>query len=141
LSVYHDGTWNTYNTSDGLAGNRIHSIVTEGDRVFFATSSGLTVLDLSGDAPLAQVGNWRRYYREDGLPNSSIRDLFLLDGTLWIGTEEGLAAVKLADLDDRDSWEIHAEQEFTEHGAILSLAGARNGERTLRLRHPRGDID
>ncbi len=123
LSVYHDGTWNTYNTSDGLAGNRIHSIVSEGDRVFLATSSGLTVLDLSGDAPLAQVGNWHRYYREDGLPNSSIRDLFLLDGTLWIGTEEGFAAVKLAEIDDRESWEIHVEQEFTEHGAILSLAG------------------
>jgi hypothetical protein len=123
LSVYYDGAWNTYNTSDGLAGNRIHSIVSEGDRVFFATSSGLTVLDLSGDAPLAQVGNWHRYYREDGLPNSSIRDLLILDGTLWIGTEEGLAVVKLADLDARESWEIHVEQGFTEHGAILALAG------------------
>jgi hypothetical protein len=123
LSVYHDGTWNTYNTSDGLAGNRIHSIVSESDRVFLATSSGLTVLDLSGDAPLAQVRNWHRYYREDGLPNSAIHDLLLLDGTLWIGTEEGFAAVKLADLDDRESWDIHTEQAFTEHGAILSLAG------------------
>jgi hypothetical protein len=58
LSVYHDGTWNTYNTSDGLAGNRIHSIVSEGDRIFLATSSGLTVLDLllRADRPRSEWG-------------------------------------------------------------------------------------
>jgi hypothetical protein len=123
LSVYHNGIWTGYNTSDGLSGNRIHAIVSDGTHVFFATSSGLTVLDLSGDAPLAQVRNWRRYYREDGLPNTSVRALLLREGTLWIGTEGGLTAVKIEAIDDPESWQTYTDEEFTDHGAILALAG------------------
>lgn len=135
ISVYHGGKWSGYNTADGLAGNRIYDIVSDEERIFIATSSGLTVLTLEGEAPLAHVGNWRRYYVEDGLPHASIHALALIDGTLWVGTEEGLASVKVAEIDTPASWRAYTDELFIEMGSILALTV---DEETLYIGSERG---
>jgi hypothetical protein len=123
ISVYEDGEWTAYDTSDGLSGSRVYDMTSDGERVFFATASGLTVLSLEGEAPLARVGNWRRYYQSDGLPNSSVRAVLLVEGTLWVGTEGGLASVLVHEIDDPASWKIYVDEPFLALGEILHLAG------------------
>jgi len=122
VSVYSEGAWTGYDTSDGLTGNRVYDITSDGTQVFFATGSGLTVLSLEGEAPLAQVGNWRRYYLEDGLPNAAVHSVSLADGTLWVGTEAGLASVRVEEVDESSSWTRYIDEPFIEMGAILCLA-------------------
>ena len=123
LSVYYSGMWIGYDTSDGLAGNRVTDIASDGTTVFFATGSGLTVLSLETDAPLAQVGNWRRYYMEDGLPNAAIHSLTIIDGTLWVGTEGGLASVRVEEVDESSGWTRYVDDPFIDMGSILCLTG------------------
>lgn len=121
-SVYHDGGWTGYGTADGLSGNRVYDIESDGKFVFFATGSGLTVLFLEGEAPLARVGNWRRYYLEDGLPHPSVYALALSSGTLWVGTAEGLASVQVNEIEDPASWKTYTGEEIAEFKSILALA-------------------
>jgi len=122
VSVYSEGAWTGYDTSDGLTGNRVYDITSDGTQVFFATGSGITVLSLEGEAPLAQVGNWRRYYLEDGLPNAAVHSVTLVDGTLWVGTEGGLASVRVEEVDESSSWKRYIDEPFIEMGTVLCLA-------------------
>lgn len=135
ISVYHSGEWSGYDTADGLAGNRIYDIASDKEHIFIATGSGLTVLTLGGEAPLAHVGNWRRYYVEDGLPHVSVHALVLIDGTLWVGTEGGLASVKVDEIDDPASWKVYVDELYTKIGDIHALAG---DEETLYVGTERG---
>ncbi len=123
ISVYTDGAWTHYDTSEGLSGSRVYDMASDGGRVFFATASGLTVLSLEGEEPLAQVGNWRRYYLADGLPDQVVRAVLLVGGTLWVGTENGLASVAVAEINDPSSWRIYLDEPFTAMGKIFALAG------------------
>lgn len=122
VTVYHQGTWTSYNTADGLSGNRVYEVVSDGARVFLATGSGLTVLFLEKEAPLAQVKNWRRYYVESGLPHAVVQALALAEGTLWIGTGGGLASVRVEEMDEPSSWITYPSDPFTDLGSIVSLA-------------------
>ncbi len=122
VNVYKDGVWTGYDTSDGLSGNRVHDIKSDGTHVFFATGSGLTVLSLEGEAPLAKVGNWRRYYVEDGLPHNSVRALEVVEGMLWVGTQEGLASVRVEEIDESSSWTRYYGDPFTELVRVVCLA-------------------
>ncbi len=122
LSVQQVGVWHAYSSSDGLSGNRIHAITSVGNQVFFATSSGLTVLDLTGDAPLAQVGNWHRYSITDGLPNADVRSLLARNRILWVGTAGGLASCPLDTLDNPSSWTAYTTGSFAGLGTIQALA-------------------
>ena len=113
LSVRHNGKWTAFSAASGLSGSRIYAMATDGERVYFGTSSGLSVLTLSGEAPFDQVENWKRYYLEDGLPNAAIHSLLLDDGTLYIGTEDGLAVVPVDSLDDPASFTPYKSGLFT----------------------------
>jgi hypothetical protein len=130
VSVRHAGIWHAYDSADGLSGNRVYDMVTDGEHVFFGTGSGLTVLSLVGDAPLDRVGNWDRYYAASetagtmgGLPNAVVRALAWVNGTLWIGTDEGLAAVRIEEIDDLSRWRVYTDGPFAEIGSIRALAG------------------
>ena len=123
VSVYANGTWGHYDTSDGLSGNRVYDMQSDGERVFFATGSGLTVLSLIGENPLAQADNWLRYSESDGLPNSAVRALLLADGTLWVGTEGGLASVPVNEINQPASWKTYTSGLFADIGEVLALAG------------------
>ena len=130
LSVrYASGVWRGYDASDGLSGNRVYAMATDGEHVFFGTASGLTVLSLVGAAPLDRVGNWRRYYAASetggggsGLPNGVVRSLLWVDGTLWVGTDAGLASVPVDEIGDPESWRVYVDGAFAEVGPIRALA-------------------
>ena len=123
VSVLSAGTWSGYDTSDGLSGNRVYDMQSDGESVLFATASGLTVLSLIGEDPMSQVGNWRRFSQGDGLPSSAVRAVALDGGTLWAGTESGLASVPLTEIDRPASWKVYADGPFAGMGKIVALAG------------------
>jgi hypothetical protein len=124
VSVERDGIWSTYDAGDGLSASRVYDLISDGERVLFATASGLTVLSLEGDAPLDRVGNWCRYAEADGLPNATVLAVTLVQGRLWLGTAGGLASVEISGLDDPAEWTSYAEEEaFAELGGITALAG------------------
>ncbi len=124
LSVRDGGKWTAYSAASGLSGSRIYAMVTDGEHVYFGTSSGLSVLTLSGEAPFDQVENWKRYYLEDGLPNAAIHSLLLDDGTLYIGTEDGIAVVPVDSLDDSVSFASYKSAAFA---TIYALATSVDG--------------
>lgn len=119
LSVLYDGGWTAYTAASGLSSNRIYAMTSDGEKIYFATSSGLTVLSLTGTAPFDQVENWSRYYIEDGLPNAAVHSILLKEDTLYLGTEDGLAVVPVASLDDPESWNSYQTDSF---GVIYALA-------------------
>ena len=135
VSVYHDGDWDLYTAADGLSANRVYDVRGVEGRVFFATAGGLTVLDLSGDSPLARVENWHRYSTDAGLPNSAVHSLAVADGTLWIGTEGGIAAVPLDSLDEPESWKIYVSQEILDLGPIRAIGASSAGTVYLGTDH------
>jgi ligand-binding sensor domain-containing protein/signal transduction histidine kinase len=87
LSRFHNGTWHSFTTKDGLPSDQI-SVITgnESGRVFAGTPSGLA--EFTND-------RWASYNTHDGLPPGAIESLFLDDsGTLWIGTSRGIAFLR-----------------------------------------------
>ncbi|MEA3356019.1 MAG: hypothetical protein U9Q23_01560 [Candidatus Bipolaricaulota bacterium] len=124
LSVYRDKNWGNYDSSDGLAGNRVYDMAAIEEYVFFATGSGLTSLHLIGEFPLAQVANWRRYYKDDGLPGAPVRALATGGMVLWVGTDAGLARVMVDEIDTAAAWTHYTTADFPELADITSLAVA-----------------
>ncbi len=122
VSVYHDGNWSAYTTANGLSGNRVYAIASTENRVLFGTGSGLTVLTLTGEAPLDQVANWKRYSVNDGLPNAAVHALAIAGDKLWVGTEAGIAEVPLDKMDDPKSWHSYTAASIIKLGAITALA-------------------
>jgi len=123
LSVRHNGKWTAYSAASGLSGSRIYAMTSDDEYVYFGTSSGLSVLTLSGEAPFDQVENWERYYLEDGLPNVAIRSMLLDDGTLYIGTEGGLAVVPIDSLDDPASYKSYTSDSISTIYALAVSGG------------------
>jgi hypothetical protein len=124
LSVYREGNWGNYDSSDGLAGNRVYDMVAIEEYIFIATGSGLTSLHLIGEFPLAQVANWRRYYKDDGLPGAPVRALATEGMVLWVGTDDGLARVRVDEIDTAAAWTHYTTDDFPELTGITSLAVA-----------------
>jgi hypothetical protein len=122
LSVQQVGVWHEYGPSDGLSSSRIYAMTSAGNRVFFATSAGLTVLNLTGSAPLAQVSNWLRYSVSDGLPNADVHSVLVRSSTVWVGTAGGLARCPVSALDDPSSWVVYTSGDFADSGTIDALA-------------------
>ncbi|MCI2424525.1 hypothetical protein LM599_00600 [Candidatus Acetothermia bacterium] len=128
ISVYYDGSWRSYDTFHGLSGRRVYAIAGSGNKVFFATNAGLTVVSLKGVAPLDWVGNWRRYSQEDGLPDETVYSLALIEGILWIGTAAGLARVPIAQIDDQASWVTYTTEDNPQMRSDMIFEIVGNGE-------------
>ncbi len=111
-----DGKWTTIDTSNGLPGNSIHSIVEApnpagGSVLWIGTDRGLARMD--GDH--VQV-----YDASSGLPSSYVTKLALVTGNdgsdvLWVGTFDGVA--RLAN----GVWTSYGESSGLPHGFVLSV--------------------
>ena len=123
LAVQHDGVWRTYDTGDGLSGRWIREVIATPDAAYFATNAGLTVVQLSGTAPMDRVESWARYGEVHGLTSPSVLSLALDEELLWLGTTAGLFVVPIDSLDDPMAWEARPD---IESGEITALA-AQNG--------------
>ncbi len=72
-----DGTWKSYNASDGLAGNIVYSIAqAEDGTLWFGTNHGLSKFDGS---------NWVNY--QHGLPSPDVYAVTIGGGQVWAGTK------------------------------------------------------
>ena len=98
LTVLDGAGWSTYGVGNGLAGRVVTAIEGDRDRAYVGTASGLTVIELEGDAPFDRVMNWVRHTESHGLPASAIGALLIEEETLWIGTSSGLVSAKIEDL-------------------------------------------
>lgn len=80
VSRYDGTTWQTYRMADGLIDNNVWAISGDDETVWFATSSGVSVLRTG-------VGVWNSYVAQDGLPDNDVRSVLVgSDGTVWVGT-------------------------------------------------------
>ena len=99
--------WESYGPEDGLAGDNVNDgLITEG-MLFLATDTGLTRVELAGQAPFGRAPNWESYYESDGLPESEVLSLAGTADKLWLGTESGVVrAEKVIDPEETVTWEI-----------------------------------
>ncbi len=119
ISVHYQDEWTSYSAASGLSASCVYATERYGDDILFGTSSGLSKLNLIGEAPFDQVSNWQRYYTEDGLPNVAVHALLVNEGILYVGTEGGLAVAPADSLDDPESYTTYDSDVFS---TIYSLA-------------------
>ncbi|MCX6094286.1 MAG: hypothetical protein NTY63_05620 [Candidatus Bipolaricaulota bacterium] len=104
FSVFSNGSWRAYDTSDGLAGRSVRAIAMSEEYAFLGTSAGLTAIALDGISPFDRQAQWSSYQDDDGLPDSSVHAMLLDGTTLYVGTEAGVARVAVADLENDSAW-------------------------------------
>lgn len=84
VSRYADGSWTTFTTSDGLAGDVVYSMAQGPDGVYwFGTNNGLSRFDGS---------NWKTYGVQDGLLGVDVYAIAITaNNEIWVGTKGGVA--------------------------------------------------
>ena len=85
-----EGNWLTFDDADGLGGNIVSAIKqdrVEPDKLWVATSNGLSLLDHNGTLLDKADDSWITFHDYDGLINNSV-SVIALDsiGQVWIGT-------------------------------------------------------
>jgi ligand-binding sensor domain-containing protein len=77
------GNWKTFNSKNGLPGDKAYCVKIDGDRVLVGTHEGLSVYE---------NGKWKTYTTEDGLAHNGVLaiDVSELTGDVWLGTMGGL---------------------------------------------------
>ena len=116
------GSWSGYGPAEGLAGLEVFDIDSVEGLVAFATSGGLSLLELEPGDPLASFArpaDWRRFDERDGLPSSRVLSVLLVDGNnaVWVGTDKGLATAPLGDfeaLTERKTWTLFQKEKYPE---------------------------
>jgi len=85
------GSWEVHEAELTLDffSDRVSSIVSSGDLVWFGTDRGLVRFN-------KQKQIYRTYNTRDNLPDNNIISLALQDSILWIGTAKGLSKINLA---------------------------------------------
>ena len=123
FSALEGGVWRAYDASSGLSGREVRAIAVDADRVFFGTNGGLTVVSLTGVAPLDKVANWSRYGATDGLTNVSVRALLLDGENLWVGTDGGLFRVGTSELKDSTAWKVYEDARLVNIRSLCLASG------------------
>ncbi len=112
--------WSSYGPAEGLAGLEVYDIDGREGWVAFATSGGLSLLELEPGDPLASFARpaaWRRFDERDGLPSSRVLSVLLTPNAIWVGTDKGLATAPLGDpekLTERETWTILSKEAYPE---------------------------
>lgn len=85
-SLFKDGTFTSYGTSDGLAGNVVYSIAQEPDGdLWFGTNHGASHFD--GET-------WTSYGRGDGLVGNDVYAISIApDNSVWLATKGGVTRI------------------------------------------------
>jgi len=140
LLVYDGRDFSHYGVAEGLAGPVVYDISVAPGRVAFATSGGVSLLQLDPGDPLASFArpaNWKRLGESEGLPSSKAFSVLIREGTLWVGTDRGLARVPLDHLDEPESWKLYRKSDHPKmvSDQIFELAFAR---KTLYIGTDRG---
>jgi signal transduction histidine kinase/DNA-binding response OmpR family regulator/ligand-binding sensor domain-containing protein len=91
---FRPGTWKTFTTSDGLAGNAINHIHLALDgRIWFSTSGGASCYD---------GRTFENLTSQEGLMDNYVAVTFAEpDGTVWFGTQKGITRYRPSDASNR----------------------------------------
>lgn len=112
------GSWSGYGPAEGLAGLEVYDISSTEGLVAFATSGGLSLLELEPGDPLASFArpaDWRRFDERDGLPSSRVLSVLLTETAVWVGTDKGLATAPWGDfeqLTERRTWTVFQKETY-----------------------------
>lgn len=79
-------------TENGLTGNNTNDIIYDNDRVFVATQTGISLVELRGDS----IKAIRNLNRLSGFINEEVNKLYFRNDTLWAATNGGLAIIPVA---------------------------------------------
>jgi hypothetical protein len=83
--------WQTFTTSDGLAGNVVYDIVryTHASGVLLGTNNGVSWYDNNAE-------KWKNYSGPSYLPDDEVRSIAVLprDDTIWVSTPHGVRLLK-----------------------------------------------
>jgi ligand-binding sensor domain-containing protein len=83
-----DGEWLTFGEADGLGGFQVTDIVLDPSvphRTWFATSSGLALLDDGGDLTRPDLHTWVNFDVSDGMASASVIDINIdQGGRIWL---------------------------------------------------------
>jgi ligand-binding sensor domain-containing protein len=94
-----DGTWTTYTTADGLAGDYVSAIAAGPDgSIWFSTFTETRPPAGGGVSRLRVDGMWTTYTTADGLASDSISAIAAgPDGSMWFGGSGGVTRYKPAE--------------------------------------------
>ena len=112
---YRQGFWQTFDASDGLAGNRVRSLLEDrSGQLWIGTEAGLSRYD--GE-------RFVTYTTQNGLVGNRVRSLLEdRSGQLWIGTGKGLSRY------DGEVFVTYTTQDGLAHNGIWSLLEDRSGQ-------------
>ena len=84
FAPFKKGTWKTFTTRDGLAGNEVRKVLPLDDgTIWIGTMSGISIFD---------GATFKNLHKEDGLPDNRILNLYHnRRGPIWICTGNGVA--------------------------------------------------
>lgn len=100
-------------TADGLAGNRVRSIVQYDGAIWMATREGLSHYE---------NGRFRTFTIKDGLPDNRLRSLHVDKlGMLWIGSRGGLVRYQ------KDRFKVFTEKDGLVNNKVQSITDDQNG--------------
>ncbi len=82
MPVY--GNWKTYDSKNGLPGDKAYCVKIDGERILVGTHEGLAVFE---------EGVWKTYTTKDGLVHNGVLsiDVDQMTGDVWLGTMGGLS--------------------------------------------------
>jgi len=125
LTVFEDGEWETFGGSSGLASQRVFDLAVAGDldRVYLATSAGLTVVDTTGETAFDRLDRWTNLTSDVGLPEGEIRAVALAGETIWVGGEETLARARWDEADLSEGWEVLPVPEIDPRVLVIGADG------------------
>ncbi|NIR49067.1 hypothetical protein GWO43_11470 [candidate division KSB1 bacterium] len=80
----------------GLRSDRIHSIIPDGDYIWFATGHGLSRY-------FSKERTWKNYDNFDGLSDNQVFDVAVNDSAIWVATANGIDYIPKKHLAQKDS--------------------------------------
>lgn len=95
VSVFNknDKSWDYYESGfiNELATNEINDLLWHNDRLWIATTQGLTILDIKRN-------KWKRVSMAQGLSDEIVTCIGSEDSVVWVGTPRGLNAISLPEM-------------------------------------------
>ncbi len=115
------GTWTTYTTADGLAGNHVHTIaVTPDGAVWCATDRGISHYD---------GREWQELLTPDDVATENVHSIVVApDGAVWFGTrrgssDDGWGVLRL----DGETWTQYTIDDGLAGDVVTAIAVAPDG--------------
>lgn len=115
LHVFDGVSWTEYGIQEGLSGQEVLDIAKYENQLIFATTSGLTILELNPGNPVrsfARIRNWNTVDERDGVPASRVNAVAVLNDYIWVGTDFALGQVLMQEITDVERWRYYETDDY-----------------------------